>query len=336
MWGRAIAWAWWLCLLCAALGGVAQAADRFATVDAIFAPTPSGEWRPVTSNANARVITAGTSGDGEALAVGDRLEVGDRVTTAMVRVRLRLRGDEQLVIGEGADLVLAERSVLQQVGDALYRVHGVFRVGFGAVEAAVEGTRFVVAPDGVDVLAGRVRVTGAGGSEVGARQQHVEVSAATPAPPAPMSPSQRAHARDLGMRLGMPASSLGVELGGGHFGLAGTGSVQLVARFGFLGAGEVYVESGVAFQRDRFHLPVAVGLGWRLGWFRVGGGGALRIGVCEDCTGGQTLEVLAGGQVQVGLLMPLSGRLSFSVTGRVSVLQDRWTLDGAAGLAVGF
>lgn len=317
-------------------GGPAQAADRFATVDAILVPTPRGDWRPVTTSANARVIAAGAVGDGEPLAVGDRLDEGDRLTTAMVRVRLRLRGDEQIVVSEGADLLLDERSVLQRLGDVLYRVHGAFRVGFGAVEAAVEGTRFVVGQDGVDIVAGRVRVTGTGGSVVGPASTRVEVVGDAPQPERPLSQDDRTRLRGLHLRPGMPSNSLGVEVGGGHFGLQGAGTLQVVGRFGFLGAGEVYVEAGLTFDDARFHVPVAAGLGWRLGWLRVAGGASVRVGVCEDCTGAQTLEVLAGGQAQVGLLMPLVGRLSLSATARGSVLQDRWTLDGAAGLAVGF
>ena len=109
-----------------------------------------------------------------------------------------------MIVAEGTRMVLGPRSLVQQLGDALYRVHGRFKVSFGAVEAAVEGTRFVVhTPDGVDVLAGRVRVSGAGGSVVGPRGHHVPVAGDTPGEPVPLTPEQRRGVRPLGRMLAM-------------------------------------------------------------------------------------------------------------------------------------
>lgn len=319
----------WGLLAALLASGVAHAQE--ATVDALFV-RDGAAWRPVLTTGEALRVAPAR----EALRVGMALQPGDVLRTEDVRVRLRIRGDEQLIVAEHSEVELQPRSVWQRLGDALYRVHGVFRVRFGAVEAAVEGTRFAVLPaGGVAVQRGRVRV----GDAVGTAGTWVAVvDGAVAAPVAvPEAPADRA--RSLARHLGPPRSAVGGEVGGGVFDGAGAGAVRVLGRFAFSPLGEVYAEGGVAFTADRLHVPLAAGLALRWGWLRVGLGGAVRLGPCEVCEGDPPVEDFVfrpGGQAQVGLTVPLDGRLNLVVTGRAEVYAEAVSVDGAAGLIVGF
>ena len=148
-----------------------QGADAatWGEVDAIWAPDASGSWRRVDRSGGAHLL----EGEEEAvLAVGQELEEGAHIRTTQARVRIRLRKRGQVVVRPESDVRLDAGGVLQDVGEVFYSVEGTFRVKYRGVEAAVEGTQFVVGPgEGdetvqVSVGEGRVRVASAGESSL--------------------------------------------------------------------------------------------------------------------------------------------------------------------------
>ncbi len=322
----------WAVLALFGLAGRAEAApDTLAVVDGIVVQGPDGAWRAVQQSAEA--VAIGAAGE-RPLKVGDRLIAGQVVRTGAVQVRLRAKGDEQFVIGEGAEVELGERTWLQRIGDVFYRVHGVFRVRFGSVEAAVEGTRFVVdagslgRPGRVDVLAGVVRVAGESTAvRVGAGEAAVVRDGI-------VTEGTLEKVRLL-RRLGQSARSVGVHFGGGAFGPTGVGDARLDLRLSPIPALEVWVEAGMTFDDERFNLPIAAGLAWRAGVVRLGAGPMIRIGARSDCVCPDETVVRPGLQGIAGVSVPLGGRLSVNATLRGAYAAQP-SVDGAVGLSVGW
>lgn len=316
-------------LLAMFAGGSAWAApDPVAVVDAIVVRGADGSWRPVQRAAEAVVVIDGVE---RPIRVGESLLTGQVVRTGAAQVRLRARGDEQFVIAEDAVVELGDRTWFQRLGDVFYRVHGVFRVRFGSVEAAVEGTRFLVdadAPGRVDVFAGVVSVSAAGSAlRVGAG-----AAAAVAGDRIVEAPSSEVR---FAQRLGQSARSVGVHLGGGAFGDGGAGDTRVDLRISPVPALEWWVEAGMTFDQDRFNLPIATGLAWRTGMLRLGAGPLVRIGAQSDCDCPDVTVVRPGLQGVAGLVVPLGGRLSVNGTVRGAYAAQP-SVDASVGLSVGW
>ena len=124
-----------LCLL--------QGADAasWGEVDAIWAPDATGTWKRTDRTGGALLVGEGSE---EVLSVGLELEEGARIRTTQARVRIRLKKRGQVVVRPESDVRLDEGGVLQDLGEVFYSVEGAFRVQYRGIEAAVEGTQFVV------------------------------------------------------------------------------------------------------------------------------------------------------------------------------------------------
>ena len=100
---------------------------------------------------------------------------------------MRLGGGQDISVAEHSDVEVGERSVLQRLGEAYYRVRGAFSVSYGSVQTAVEGTEFGVVVGELTVVSvaeGRVSVRNAEGEVHLRRGQVAEVAqAGAPAPP---------------------------------------------------------------------------------------------------------------------------------------------------------
>lgn len=309
----------------------ATAAHADATVDALLVPTPGGGWREVsTSDA--------TTGPAEAPVVvrpGAHLADGEILRTGTARVRLVVRGAERVIVDAGSEVVIGDRTVLQRIGDAFYRVRAAFSVRYERIEAAVDGTRYQVGPGGVRVHGGVVQVRFDGGSPTPVRAGEA-VEALTEGLDAvrALSPTERAQGRTLTRQLGPPRFAFAVEGGGGFFG-EGAGSVRLGARLGLTRVVELTTEAGMSFDDTAFHLPLAVGLGGRWRGLRAGAALDLRVGRFADCDTPETTRVFPGGHAFVGLTVPIANGVGFTATARGGYAHRPFA-EGSAGLTFGW
>lgn len=314
---------WWM-------SGPARAAEPAAVVDAILIPDARGGWKEAPGSVDATFTRAGATAS---IVPGALLEAGDIVRTSMAQVRLRVVGDEVVVVGEQSEVELGPRTWLQRLGSVIYRVHGVFRVKYASVEAAVDGTRFVVGPDRVDVLAGSVRVTGPGWDELVRAGQGVALVDGAPVgePGELVSPDLD---RALQRRLGPPRFAVVLEAGGGLFGDGGAFTGSIGGRFQVARRLELFARAGVTTDGARVHIPFDAGLAARFGWFRVGVGPQFRLGqrCTETCE--ESVRLFTGGLVLAGATVPLGGRVNLELTirGGFSVEPN---VDGSFGLSFG-
>lgn len=270
-----------------------QGADAatWGEVDAIWAPDASGSWRRVDRSGGALLL----EGEEEAvLAVGQELEEGAHIRTTQARVRIRLRKRGQVVVRPESDVRLDAGGVLQDVGEVFYSVEGTFRVKYRGVEAAVEGTQFVVGPgEGdetvqVSVGEGRVRVASAGESSLVRGGYGIEVRAAeAPAAAVALSPALYKKFRGVRSQLGLPSASVAV-LGTGSLsadGLDMQRGLRIQGRIRLAPGMRLVVETGVNGDASRFHLQESLGVETAVGPLGFGVHGDLDIGESVDCDG---------------------------------------------------
>jgi hypothetical protein len=302
--------AWLVSLLLAILASSRAWAGPYAVVDALWTPDAAGRWHPVRETGE--VVRIGDRQ--EPLAVGDALAQGDRVVVAEARARLRLAGGEAIVLDAGADVVLEERGVLQQLGDALYHVRDAFRVRYGYVEAAVDGTRFAVltpepaADPVVAVVDGRVTVSG-GGEPVPLRGRG---ATAGPGPRA-WSDSERARVRELLRLQGPPRLAIGAFAG---FGAAGDGFAGQLRLDGRLRVGRsvgLVGSAAVVGTGDRFHLAPALGAEQWIGPGALGVAALLRVGPASEACGPARIRILPGAALTGRWRVPLGGPWGWDV-----------------------
>ncbi len=341
-----------LTLLLWLLSAVAMADSP--VVDALWAVDADGVLVSVEETGEAFVVRGEAQ---EPLAVGDVLASGELVRTLNARVRLRMERDQQIVIGEDSALILeSERDVVQQAGEVFYRVRGYFKVRYGTVEAAVEGTEFIVriAPDGtvsVEVLQGTVRVSEERGEVIVERGHGAQVAPQqAPAAPTPLQKRGEATGTPLRASVGAPRASIAAMLGvassedGGGFlpDGGGTGSVlRLTGRYRLTPGWRATVDTAVVIGGGRFFLPQSVGVERRLmGGVSVGGSAVALVGgkACEPGT-----DVRLGGAASAGLRIPVGYFLSVEALGRVGSTVSLATGDApellydlAVGVGVGF
>lgn len=305
----------------------ALAQQPAAVVDAVLARDARGGLHAVASTPEARLLRAGQP---VPLFAGAALLDGDVLVTGDAEVRLRLHGDEQVIVGAHAEVEIGPRSWLQRVGEALYRVHGVFRVRYAAVEAAVDGTRFVVAPDRVDVLGGDVHVTDPANDLSVTGGHGVSIVDGLIASPVGALTSP-ALDRALQRHLGPPRFAVQLDVGGGAFGGGGAFTGRLGGRWMVGRTVELFADVGITADGKLFHIPVDVGLAARFGWLRLGIGPQLRIGELCDAQCNKAVRAVAGGVVLGGVTVPLGGRLNFEAT-----IRGGWAVKPHVDAAVGF
>lgn len=312
-------------------------AETYATVSRISAPDARGRWVEVETSAAAGRIRAEVR---TPLELGLELEVGDRVETAQARVLLTLPSGETLTVSEGADLTLGERSVIQRLGEVYYQVRDVFKVDYGTVQTAVEGTEFTISgtdgPVRVAVTEGVVRVTSAGESVRVKRGQMLSVAqSAAPGAPVALGGSAMRSAMSKAWTLGRPRVQLGMMAGGGftaadpQIEARGFAAVRLLPGMNFVAETGF---SGLLGQSSR--VPANVGLEMSLGGLSVGGSGQATVeNQTLDC-GGRRVMLHLGGAAHARFQLPLSRRLFVVGGARVGMVGGSIESSGLAGLGV--
>jgi len=328
----------------------AQEEPPWAVVDQIWELDPAGRWVEVERSGEAEIFRVGDPEFVRVLFVGMAVEPGDRVSTADARVRILFDTDEQIVIEPSSGLDLEERSILQLTGEALYEVRGVFRVLYGDVEAAVEGTRFAVYEEGgevvVSVSQGVVRVTASGQSvqvRRGEQTRAPELRGALddpddlddpaeggPAMPAALSPEEAAEARAAQRSLGEPRLSLALMGGGGLALEVARADTRAVARYRVSRRWRLVAETGFATDGGVFYLPQGVGVERRTGPVSLGLKGVGYIAEeVNDCEGTSRIAMLPGASADVRLRIPI-GPVALESQARVG-----WVTAPTADIALG-
>jgi len=288
-------------------------AEAFATVTAIAEPDSRGRWRPVkTTPAAAKV-------DGEVrtpLEVGMALEEGQQLVTDEARVTIRLGKKEHITISPASELVVAERSVIQRLGEAYYQVRDVFSVQYGTVQTAVEGTEFAVS--GVDgsvkvaVTEGVVSVSNAGESVRVTRGEQVMVAPTlAPVTPTKMPLSATQAARSGAWTVGRPRLQVGALASGGLLGDAGGVEMRYFAAVRVLPFLNVVTDGGQGFTSSSHRTGSGVGLEVALGGLSVGGSGSVTLERWRYPCGGRYAAVHLGGNIH--------GRYTLDITRRFFV-----------------
>jgi hypothetical protein len=293
-------------------------AQGYATVGAITQPDARGRWSSVEATAAAARIRGDVR---TPLRIGLDLQLGDIVQTDRARVRLDLPGSETMNLSEGADITLAERSVLQRMGEVYYQVRDAFRVDYGTVQTAVEGTEFSVSgTDGavrVAVTEGAVRVS-SGGESVRVRRGEVlsVAQSAVPSAPTKLGRAGLSQAMAKAWTLGRPRLKLGLLGGGTYVGSAAEMEIRGLAGVGLLPGLSMVAQTGIIGGQNT-RVPLTLGLETSLGGIALGGSAQATVeNKTLDCGGRQVLLHL-GGAAHARFELPLSRRLT--VLGQVQV-----------------
>jgi hypothetical protein len=307
-------------------------AGPWAEIDAVW-EDQEGRWRGVAASDQGRV------NDTPGLVRGQELVEQDRVETSGARVRIRFDSGEQIVVEPQGRLVLEDRGVLQELGEALYDVRGVFQVRCQGVEAAVEGTRFTVAllEDGtveVTVLEGVVKVTDVDGQVRVVRGEMARGLPDGQAPTATSSGGAAAGAKALSRQLSLPRLSGGVVVGGAF----AAQSLQLQTRL----TGRARLTPGLWLSTDlgietfdaRFHLPLSAGLETQLGPVALGLQSHNLLGqeVCPD--GSVETRLHPGAVASVRWMQGLPGPFAVELQVRAGYARDVF-VDGGVGISAG-
>ena len=262
------------------------------------------------------------------VSVGLDLEVGDTLRSTGARVRVRYRDGGQLTLLPETEVKLQERGVLQQLGEVLYQVEGLFRVQLGPVEAAVEGTRFVVSgqPSGpvtVAVDRGKVRVASLDQQVLVRRGQWVMVpDGGGPTEPTAQTPAQTEALSRLASTLGEPRLTVGLLAGSTHTAGDANTTAQLAVRARIVPGWRLSASVGLASTGERFHLPTSLGVERRIGPAGLGVEALAYFGHRTTCLGEVTLPLLPG--------IAATGRLRLPITDRLA-LETRLRGGGAGG-----
>lgn len=323
----------WLLMLQSAL------ADPVARVDRVWEQGERG-LRPVSETDDAEWQRADQVHD---VALGQELQADDTVRTSDgAAVRLDLGDGEQLLVRPGSALTLTDdRSVVQELGEVLYSVHGAFRVQHAQVEAAVEGTEFVVTvnPDGsveVAVLEGVVVVSTPEGSVrvTRGRRARVELEGGAPVLLQWANGQGSQLRRTRGRSMGWPKAAGGVAVGGAF--AAGSPQLQtrLIGRFGLPYGLGLSLDAGLEGWDGAFHLPLAAGLDLRLGQVALGVQSLNLLGqeVCPDGT--TELRVHPGGVASIRAPIHLPGPVMLEVALRAGYARDPF-VDVSVGVLFG-
>ncbi|MFT5680543.1 MAG: hypothetical protein ACI8RZ_001449 [Myxococcota bacterium] len=339
------------------LSAVAMA-ESPPVVDALWSVDADGVLTSVKETGEAFVVRGAVQ---EPLAVGTVLSTGELVRTNNARVRIRMDSDQQIVLGEDSilrlDALEGERTVYQQAGDIFYRVRGYFKVSYGTVEAAVEGTEFIVriAADGtvsVEVLQGVVRVSEERGEVVVQRGEGSQV--APNQPPATPLPLPRgtddSSATNLRTNLGAPRASISALLGvassedGNGFlpnSVLPDATIRIIGRYRLTPGLRLTADTGIVTGSGRFFLPQSVGIERRLaGPLSLGASAVALIGGMACTTG---TDIRLGAAATAALRLPITYTLSLDSLARLGTTASLRTdatpellYDLALGVRLGF
>ncbi len=251
--------------------------------------------------------------DGQPAERGMDLEPGARIEVgAEAQLRLVYADGDQVVLYEETTVTLGEESLLQELGSVLLDLEGAFRVLYGEVEAAVEGTRYTV--EGTDegvivsVAEGAVRVS-AGGEEVLVTSGQSTTVTTTPSPPA-----ETARWRPEG--LGPPRTQLG--LAGGSAWVLGDphAELRMTLRRRISPGWQLTLSGGLETSGQRFHVPATLGVERRFWRTAVGVEALFFIGQEQSCEEVRTL-VKPGGSAVGRVVLARPGPLELALAGRI-------------------
>lgn len=302
-----------LTVLLALLLPLSVTAADLGVVKVISEGDDRGSFRKVDMSAGTVCIRGGVS---TPLRPGFDLQDGDRITTTRARVELKLGDGIQMLVQEGADVVLGLRRIEQKKGGVFYQVDAPFEVAIDGVLVAVEGTRFLV--EGADPVAvavdnGQIRVTSkeepvllTRGERVETKQGHV------PGGVRSMTFSMRKQAWEGTWLAGEPPLSMGLLVGGGLVGGAGL-STRLYATYDLPFKLEVLLDLGVGlpvFGRGGVLMPMGLGAAYELGPVSVGAEFLTAFDSYTKECGGAYKAFHLGGVAVARAGLPLSRRLS--------------------------
>lgn len=347
---RAVALAGWL-LCCMPATAVASEDGSAAEVTWIAVPAFGGGMKrlPDEQTTGFAVITRAEAEEEEPLRAGQVLQAGDTIRCTRAQVLLTTPDGEQIHLREGASITLTEaRTVLQKLGTVYYDVRSAFRVEYGTVETAVEGTTFLVegtepsgGPVSVFLHEGVVRVTDGGGEIVLNAGQQTTAGAGTggPAPATKWPATERGEALQDAQGPGGPRLLLGTWAGAIYRGsqddlLPGGISphVELLASVRMAGPLRVRVAGSASRVPTRAAAGGQVSPELVFGPVAVGGGvdysREIRVAPCVT----QTVDHL-GFVGHTRLTIPLGAHLQVMAEGRATVGS---ILQAAGGAGIGW
>jgi|GEM_PF-1202078 len=313
-------------------------AQTYATVQSLTQPDARGRWVEVDATAAAARIR---SGERTPLSVGLELMVGDQIETAQARVKIALEDNEHLTISEGADLTLGDRGVMQRLGEVYYQVRDVFRVDYGTVQTAVEGTEFSIdgtqGPVRVSVTEGAVRVSSAGETVRVKSGQTVQVAqSAAPGSAVAMGAALKRSVLSRAWALGRPRLQVGVMGGGGILQSSPVFEGRLFAAIPLVPGMSLVAQTGLGTLRalPGSRVPLQLGLETTIGGMSFGGSGQATVERWNLSCGARHLAVHLGGFAHARYNLPLSRRLFAVGASRIGHNGDAFESSILAGLGV--
>ncbi len=242
-------------------------AAPFATIESITALDSAGRWRPAQETTQASVLR----GDARLpVSVGLDLVPGDRIVTDDARVAIALGTAEHIDVAEHTDIEVAERTAIQRLGDAYYRVRNSFSVTYGTVQTSVDGTQFAVSGGDavqVTVIQGRVTVRNPASSTSVRGGQSIDVpTTGAPAPPHLDLAAVRTAVAST-FRAAAPTVTLGILGTGGVDHGHGALEFRGFARLRLLPGVRLTYDTGLGNQGEvaGIRLPQGLGLDFTLG-----------------------------------------------------------------------
>ena len=313
-------------------------AQPFATVEAIAVPSPQGQWVPSKQTPNAAVVIDEKR---IPLSKGMELEIGAHLVTDRAQVTIRFASGEHITVSEDADITLGDRSLLQRLGEVYYQLRGRFRIDYGTVQTAVEGTEFsVVGPDPVTVVVttGTVRVESAGESILLDKGTMVSVGqGATPPPPQRTPLSVRRSTIAKSWTGGRPKLEVGGVAGGGLAAGSVGADLRGFAAIRILPVMNLVVDTGLSGMGGDpgIRLPIGLGLEASLGSIALGGEVISTLENRRYSCGGRYAALHIGGVAKTRVSMTLTRRLSLIAIGRIGHAGDGLIADIGYGMGVG-
>ena len=263
---------------------------------------------------------------------GDELVEGAVLETGRARVRLEYGDGQQLVVGADSSVTVRSDGVLQQLGRILFEVEGAFTVEHEGVEAAVEGTRFLVevAEDGAMTVSVRDGVVAVSSPEGTVRLGKGE-AATVMAGSAPVATTFGA-VRQLEKTLGPPRSSLGLMVSGSYAAESPQLGVRLVGRQRLTPGLALALDVGIE-GRQKFHFPLAAGVETTAGPVSVGVQSLNLLGqeLCPDGTVETKLH--PGGAAHVRYQTRLPGPFAVELQARGGYSRDVF-FDAGVGISL--
>ena len=300
-------------------------AAPFGTVDIVTIADASGNWSRVDKTADAIRVRDGAE---EPLIEGMVLDLGDVIRTTQARVQIAVGdGREFMNVGVGSEVTLKERGALQQLGDIYYQLRGAFSVQYGHVEATVEGTRFLVGAEQIEIAVaeGAVRVEDEAGDN--ALVQTRETTSRTAAP-TPWLRKEMGPALQNTWPLGRPSVVFVASAAIGYSQRNAMDRLRISGRISPIPQLWLNATLGYASALLRFHrVPLTVGADYEIE--NIGVGAEYMLIYYETF-------FYHGPVATIRYSLPLDRHLYIEVNGRAGWVENVPWIEGGAGIGLGF